>query len=229
MVSTLCFDLDNTLYDKKVFGRRVYKLLSAYVAQHFGVDSRKVWDTLNKISRIKYSHYPFLFEDTLKKFHIEEPHVIDRLLKLFRSFKPRRLNLYSGVRSVLRRLHQKYQLALITDGHPEVQKNKLKALHIGHFFRKVIYTHQLGPDKIFAKPHPLAFRLLLKYFRIPAQEAVYIGDNPWDDFGGPLAVGMHCIRVLKGEYRKVKTPLKFRSRVLAINSLTDLERNLALL
>lgn len=44
---------------------------------------------------------------------------------------------------MLERLKQNYKLGLITDGRPEGQKAKIKALRLGKYFDEIIITDEL--------------------------------------------------------------------------------------
>jgi len=49
------------------------------------------------------------------------------------------------------------------------------------------------------KPHPLTFRRMLERLMVEPQEAVYVGDNPFDDVMGAKAVGMRTVWVNRYE------------------------------
>ena len=45
------------------------------------------------------------------------------------------------------------------------------------------------------KPHPLPFRRILERLEVESQDAVYVGDNPFDDVLGAKGVGMRTVWV----------------------------------
>lgn len=112
-------------------------------------------------------------------------------LEAYRFQKPD-ICLYDGVREMLERLKQNYKLGLITDGRPEGQKAKIKALRLGKYFDEIIITDELGGID-FRKPNPRAFQILAEKFREEYNRMCYIGDNIHKDFIAPEMLGMKCI------------------------------------
>ena len=83
---------------------------------------------------------------------------------------------------------------ILTDGRPEGQRNKLRALGLESLADDILITDELGGPQ-FRKPCDIAFRILQTRWRLPAAEIVYVGDNPVKDFQAPRQLGMKCLRV----------------------------------
>ena len=56
----------------------------------------------------------------------------------------------------------------------------------------VIITDELGGIQ-FRKPCDIAFRIFQNRWRLPAEEIIYVGDNPSKDFQAPKQLGMRSI------------------------------------
>ncbi|HZP27497.1 MAG TPA: HAD family hydrolase [Acidimicrobiia bacterium] len=140
-------------------------------------------------------------------------HVIDRALQIvgardvpveplvdaFRRYAPDRLDTYPGTHRALTLLGRRVPLALVTDGDPLVQHNKLRALGLAGRFTVMVFSDELGREH--RKPDPLPFRVALDGLGVEAADAVYVGDRPEKDVAGARAAGIRCIRVRTGEYR----------------------------
>lgn len=51
------------------------------------------------------------------------------------------------------------------------------------------YTSEMD----FTKPHPAAFRAVLRQLEVPAAETVFVGDRAYDDMFGAQSLGMRCV------------------------------------
>ena len=124
-------------------------------------------------------------------------------LEIYRSHKPN-ISLYPGVRAMLERIKASgRKLALVTDGRPGGQRNKIAALEIEELFDRIIITDELGGIE-FRKPCSLAFETLQREFNLPFEKMAYIGDNIKKDFIASEKLGMKSIyfKNEKGLYNK---------------------------
>jgi putative hydrolase of the HAD superfamily len=113
----------------------------------------------------------------------------EEALQIYREQLPN-IELYPGVRELLQRIREKKKIGIITDGRPEGQRAKLKALNIQA--DKIIITDELGGVE-FRKPNEKAFQIMQDYFHVPFERMVYIGDNLKKDFVAPRKLGMKSI------------------------------------
>jgi putative hydrolase of the HAD superfamily len=110
---------------------------------------------------------------------------------------------------------------LVTDGHKEVQHNKVKALDISSHFNRIYITHRYGIRN--AKPSIYCFELIRKRERCAWSEMFYVGDNPEKDFVNLNLLGVHTIRVATGEHSSVVAKEGFDAKH-QIASLDQLEK-----
>src|SRR5262249_677416 len=88
------------------------------------------------------------------------------------------------------------ELALLTDGFAVTQWSKIEALGLRRWLRQMVVTDDLGPDRVYWKPHPRAFQWLQGEGR-SADACVYVADNPRKDFDAPARLGWRTIRLCR--------------------------------
>jgi HAD superfamily hydrolase (TIGR01549 family) len=113
-------------------------------------------------------------------------------LKVYRNHKPK-IHLYDGAKEMLAALRQKrVRIGIITDGRPEGQRNKIKALGLDKMVDDIIVTDELGGAQ-FRKPCDISFRIMANKWRMNYADIVYIGDNVNKDFQAPQQLGMKSV------------------------------------
>lgn len=192
------FDLDNTLYDSRQYFRGVFREISGYLWQKYGIPRKKIYRELSDLWQKKTSAYPYLFNDLLDVLDINGRESVKNIVGIFNNYKGN-LNLYAGNITILKKLKKlDYKLGIITDGDVERQKRKIWLLGIKNFFDIIIYTKEIEP-----KPSKKPFSAAVKKIKIIPQNIFYIADNPLIDFEGAKKVGMKTIRILRGEFKDV--------------------------
>ena len=86
-------------------------------------------------------------------------------------------------------LHQKYPMAIITNGFPEAQRPKMKASGLDAFFPHVVMSETIG----YRKPDLQIFEYAMGLLGAKPHSSVMIGDNPKTDVRGAEAAGMKAI------------------------------------
>ena len=170
------FDLDDTLYSEKEYVKSGFKAVSDYLG---GGYEDKLWQYF-EISK------PAI-DELLKDLNCETTKVT--ALKVYRRHKPE-IHLYDGVKEMLEKLSQRgIRTGIITDGRPEGQRNKIKALGLKQMVDDIIITDELGGVQ-FRKPCDIAFRIMANKWRMSYAEIVYVGDNVVKDFRASKQLGM---------------------------------------
>lgn len=99
--------------------------------------------------------------------------------------------LIDGAASCVHALRHRYQMALLTNGPPDIQQLKLDATGLSDCFEVVVISGEVGV----AKPDPAIFALTLDRLGAAADTTVMIGDN-WDrDIVGATAAGWSSVWV----------------------------------
>ena len=178
-IKGVIFDLDDTLYNEKEYVRSGFRAVSEYLGGGY--------------------------EDELWTYFSEGRPAIDALLErlgrteeksealtVYRAHKPQ-IHMLGGAREVLAWLKAEgKKIGIVTDGRPEGQWNKIKALGLDAYADDVIVTDELGGPQ-FRKPCDIAFRILQTRWRLPESEILFIGDNPKKDFQAPQQLGIKVL------------------------------------
>lgn len=184
-ISTVIFDLDDTLYGEKEYVRSGFCKIANYLPMIIDAE-KKMW---------------YLFEmgkpaidEFLKQEGIYSEQLKLDCLEIYRMQKPD-IHLYDGVREMLTNLRLSgYKTGIITDGRPEGQRSKIKALELECLVDQIIITDELGGIQT-RKPNPTSFCLMSEWLGTKYEEMCYVGDNVKKDFIASIQLNMRCIWV----------------------------------
>jgi len=201
MITTVVFDLDDTLFDEIDFCRSGFRAAAQHLATLSDVYSPEdifaaLWDSFIT------GDCGSTFDATLTKLGISyDPRVIHTLVEIYRTHTPT-LSLPPESRAVLDQLTGKYTLALLTDGYLPTQRLKVQALGIEPYFKAIVYTEELGREHW--KPSPRGFEKLMEMLGTRPAQMVYVADNESKDFIAPNRLGMVTVQLLcpSGRYRQ---------------------------
>ncbi|MCX6791168.1 MAG: HAD family hydrolase [Candidatus Gribaldobacteria bacterium] len=93
---------------------------------------------------------------------------------------------YDGTLEVLSKLKQNYKLGLITNTTDIAFEPLRKKYKFDEIFDEIIASYEVG----LIKPDPKIFELALEKLAVKPREALMVGDNPVDDLGGCMRVGI---------------------------------------
>lgn len=183
-MKAVIFDLDDTLYSEKEYVRSGYKEVAKIIPQIANVEER-LWMFFEKGKSA--------IDELLKLEGLEE--LKQPCLEAYRYQTPD-ICLYDGVEDLLKKLKRDgYLIGIITDGRPEGQHAKLKALGLERMTDAMIITDELG-GIVYRKPNPMAFKKMKDTLGVNYSEMCYVGDNIKKDFIAPQMLGMKCIHYL---------------------------------
>jgi len=197
MIKVVFFDLDNTLYDQMQYFRSGFAVISNYLSRQYALEEAEVYASLMTLHRSEGSMHRHLFDDLLAGFGLHGRSEVKNLIHLFHTAPVHALSLYEDAAEVLPRLAENYILGLITNGNGAMQRRKVVALNLNSLLAIQVYTADIACPK----PSPKGFQHGLSMSGSLPAESMYVGDNPYTDFGGPLAVGMKTVRILRGEFK----------------------------
>jgi putative hydrolase of the HAD superfamily len=226
MITTVIFDLDDTLFDEIDFCRSGFHAAARHIASLSDAHSADAVFAVFWESFIT-GDCGSTFNVGLRRLGIPcDDRLMHALVETYRTHPPT-LALPAESRAVLDALKDTHTLGLLTDGYLPTQRLKVQALGIEHYFRAIMYTEELGRE--FWKPSPRGFERLLELLHARPAEAVYVADNEIKDFIAPNRLGMLTIQVRRpsGLYSQASSQpdaaAKFR-----IDRLSDLSRVLHL-
>jgi putative hydrolase of the HAD superfamily len=99
------------------------------------------------------------------------------------------LQRYPGVRHTIRQLHQKYRLAIISDGQTAYAIPELNAVGLSGYFDPIIISGDFG----YRKPDERLFTTALTAMKIAPSEVLYVGNDMYRDIYGAQRVGMKTV------------------------------------
>lgn len=179
-VDGVVFDLDDTLYSEKNYVRSGYRKIAQNYPDIENAEE-KLWNSFLKGEKA--------IDKVFDEARLDEKEK-KNALNIYREHMPV-IELYTGVSEMLSRIKNKgKKIGIITDGRPDGQKNKIKALRLD--VDQVIITDELGGIQ-YRKPNKKAFELVQNRWKIAFNKMVYIGDNITKDFIAPKELGMEVI------------------------------------
>ncbi len=196
MITTVVFDLDDTLYDEIEYCKSGFAAVAEFLAdtRDSSLVSRPsffavLWEQFTAGNRTK------TFNTALEKLSMDyDDKLIGELIEVYRNHKPK-ITLPQDSRDVLCELSTKYTLALLTDGFLPGQELKVRALGIEKYFKLIVYTEQLGRE--FWKPSPAGFEKIMQTLGVKPENTVYIADNEKKDFIAPNKLGFLSIQLIR--------------------------------
>jgi putative hydrolase of the HAD superfamily len=197
MITTVIFDMDDTLYDEVDYCRSGFRAVAEFLA---GVENLTASHTADEVFDALWGQFAggnrrATFNTALDQLGIEyDKGTIEHLVRVYREHTPT-IELPPQSRKVLDMLKSEYRLALLTDGFLPGQRLKVEALGIEGDFESIVYTEELGRE--FWKPSVKGFKQILKELREKAGDCVYVADNAEKDFIGPNGLGMATIQIVR--------------------------------
>jgi putative hydrolase of the HAD superfamily len=194
MITTVVFDLDDTLYDEIEYCESGFRAVAEFLAELPGAPPAvrifgALWEQFAAGNRTK------TFNAALDELDMSyDDKRIGELVNVYRSHIPN-IKLPQDSRDVLCELRAKYTLALLTDGFLPAQKFKVQSLGIEKYFKCIVYTEQLGRE--FWKPSPAGFEKIIETINARPESTVYIADNEKKDFIAPNKLGFLTIQLIR--------------------------------
>jgi len=194
MITTVVFDLDDTLYDEVEYCKSGFASVSEFLADLPRMPpAESLFDAFWK--QFNAGNHTKTFDAALSELGIGyDGKLIRQLIKVYRNHEPK-ITLPRESREVLSELGPKFTLALLTDGFLPSQQLKVQALRIEQYFKCIIYTEQLGRE--FWKPSPAGFEKLMETLNAKPNTMVYVADNQMKDFIAPNRLGFVTIRIIR--------------------------------
>jgi putative hydrolase of the HAD superfamily len=116
---------------------------------------------------------------------------------------------------VVRDLARDHRLALVTNGAPDVQREKLSHTALAPSFEATIISAEIGVGK----PDPRIFEAALAALDLAPEDAVMIGDSLARDVAGAHAAGLRAIWIDRGTHENVAAPAVADARVAALTEV----------
>lgn len=128
-----------------------------------------------------------LMRRTLARRGIRDEALAQSLSATYAAERRARLRLFPEALEVLRALHGRYPLGLITNGPADVQREEIETLDLGDFFDHVFIEGELGEGK----PHLSVFRLAEEAVAEPPECLLFVGNSYGHDIAPANDAGWH--------------------------------------
>jgi putative hydrolase of the HAD superfamily len=210
-ISAVIFDLDNVLYDERDYVFAAFRSIARFLSGRSRFSEDEIYAKLVCDFQKKGSMYPWLFNDAVADFGLDQ-NLIEDILRLYATVDEP-LSLFAESENTLlglRRLGLK--LALVTNGGVRVQRNKIRLLGLEKFFDVVVLARETEGGK--DKPDPEVYRVALQKLGVGAEAALCVGDNPFTDFWGAKRLGIRTVRLLCGEFSTVHLSEEYEAKVV---------------
>jgi putative hydrolase of the HAD superfamily len=194
MITTVVFDLDDTLYYELDYCRSGFKTVAEFLSNLVDVLSpEEIFDSLWK--QYTAGNHTKTFNAVLNDLGVSyDEKLLQKMVETYRNHPPK-ISLPADSERVLKQLSGKYTLALLTDGFMPAQQLKVRALKIEKYFKCIIYTEQLGRE--YWKPSPAGFQKLMQTLNTKPQDIAYVADNEEKDFIAPNQLGFLTIQIIR--------------------------------
>ena len=201
MIKAILFDLDNTLIDRQ----RAFKEMLIRVFHNYYKDEEYInllvkdallFDDNGKIERIDS------FAKLINKYEIKE-FTAKELSSNWSKESGITVYLFDDVLNTLKKLKEKYKLAVVTNGDYASQKRKLDNINIYDLLDYTLISSEIN----IRKPDPRIFKYACKQMNLQEKECIYVGDSYSRDIEGALNAGLNAIYVSRNNeiHDNVKT------------------------
>jgi len=221
MITTIVFDLDDTLYDELEYCKSGFEAVAHFLAKQLSnLSAENIFTAL--WVQFQSGNHTKTFNAALDAIGIKySSDLIAQCVQTYRNHDPK-ITLPKDSRDVLEQLSKKYTLALLTDGFLPAQKLKVHALGIEKYFKSIIYTEEMGRNCW--KPSPAGFKKLLQDLNTKPENCACVADNPAKDFIAPNQLGFATIQIIRPSRIHLDLPAdKDASPKYLIHKLTDLQ------
>lgn len=209
-VRAVLFDLDDTLFAYREYARAGLRSAADRLAEKTGARYHEELERMYFEEGITEGTF-----DRLLDRHDLSADLTQALVDAYHDATSP-LSPYPETERVLSELGDRYQLGLVTDGRGG--HAKLKRLDIEEYFDAVMVT----PTVDATKGDPQVFETVLSTLSVPADSAVYVGDDPRFDFQVPNDLGMETIRVRRGRFADLEPDDEAQTPDLELDSLDEL-------
>jgi putative hydrolase of the HAD superfamily len=173
---------------------------------------------LRPIARWAITYQLEMWERALSDLGVRDDILAATLAERFRVEKRARHDwLFADALPALDRLRGRYALGLITNGAPDIQRDKLARSGMEPYFPVVAVSGEAGV----AKPDPVIFARTLEALEVAPAEAVMVGDSPDADMLGANRAGVRAIW-LRRESQPLTAGAQPDATIASLDELDDL-------
>ena len=200
-LDAIFFDIDDTLFSTSVFASKARRAaIDAMIRAGLRADRQTCLKELEEILVEFSSNHTNHFDKVIQRLPASTSEGLNPSVLVatgvvaYHETKWRELQVYDDVYEVLQWLSTTPLIrGIISAGWTIKQAEKLVRLKIYEFLTPgaIFFTDQIG----ISKPNPKLYRRVLQSLNLPADRAMYVGDNPTHDIDPSNAEGMITVRI----------------------------------
>ncbi len=204
MLKAVFFDFDGTLADDGIAIDNALRTACSLIVQkwpdidpaaledRYRAASDHAWDNYDRYLRPLESGQAILvslWKKALEKFNHHDEDTENRAAETY--WQQRLINCrpFPDVVSCLSGLEGRFHLSILTNGASGMQRSKIDATGIAHFFKDIF----VGGEFPVGKPEPFIFDKALKRAGCQPYQAIYVGDSLLHDVAGANNSGIHSV------------------------------------
>ncbi|TGD78964.1 HAD family hydrolase [Hymenobacter wooponensis] len=200
-VTTILFDLDDTLFDHANTARAALATSTAGLPEFAGTDLEVLYQQYSEIleemhPRVLAGEYTYEEARRLRFQRLLAPYGVASTDMALADFTQRHYGHYqrlrhplAGALPLLEALKPHYKIGIVTNNRLAEQQEKLQYLGMTPLVDALITSEEIGVPK----PNPRIFQVALERLHSRAAETVMVGDNWQADVVGALAVGIRPV------------------------------------
>ena len=234
-IKLIGFDLDDCLFDSTGLSERArIKGLDAMINLGLKINKKKAQQILREIVEEYGSNFSEHYNIFIRRLNQVDENIeyityndlykyVAAAVMAYHEEKVRSIRLYDDVEYNLKRIKDlSIKIAIITDGIPIKQYEKILRLKIDKLIDLIVISDEIG----IKKPNPELFNYCLKKFGVKGQETIYVGDRIDKDIIPANANKINSVYLHRGgKYDNYKADFKLKGDFnpkYEINSLKEL-------
>jgi putative hydrolase of the HAD superfamily len=127
----------------------------------------------------------------LAEHGVNDPFFAEELSTAFQEERRSRHLPFPEAASILRELEKKYRLGLITNGVPDLQREKLEGADLTRYFDSITISGDIGAGK----PDPRIFEVAMEQLATRPETALMVGNSLKRDIAGAQRAGLRAVWV----------------------------------
>ena len=238
-IRAIFFDLDETLVDDDrcmrealirtcaALAQKCPQIKAARLASTYTRVSDDLWTSFGSVPRAPGSETSsgrelrlYVWGRTLAAYGLSDENLAAEAVDVYSRERRAGYCLFPDVGEVLRALHKRFRLGVITNGPTETQHEKMQVTGLLDYLDVFFISGELG----IGKPDAGIFLKALDSVRVTPREAVYVGDSLTSDVAGAKGAGIYTVWMNR---KKMAQPPETPSPDFEISSLHDLMALLA--
>jgi putative hydrolase of the HAD superfamily len=146
-------------------------------------------ENLKELQRLRIEYQVNSWHFALLNFNINNVLYAKELSNIFKNERMKRHIPFKCVIEILNLLSKEYRLGIITNGSPDLQREKIIGSNIGSYFEHIL----ISGEENTGKPEKEIFESALNKFHINRDVAIMVGDSIRNDIAGANNAGIKSI------------------------------------